>query len=147
MQPDGYLQYTDPDGKVSQIPWRIPRDTGIPLASPTKIPKPLSPASDSLANARSSAGSFHSQAAEIWQLVQDYSATYKIPIPPADAKACLDAIAEEKRKAGLPPPPPEPPRTVEEALGPKPMWGDPMFWDYWRKAKALGFVNEKKKKK
>lgn len=128
MQPDGYLQYTDPDGKISQIPWSIPRDTGTPLAPPIKVPKPLS------------------QAAEIWELVQDYSATYKVPISPADAKACLDAIAEEKRKAGLPPPPPEPPRTVEEALGPRPMWGDPMFWDYWRKAKALGFGNEKKAK-
>jgi hypothetical protein len=128
-QPDGYLTYTDEDGTVSQIPWTAPRDVGVPPADPVKIRRP------------------RTQAEEIWQLVQDYSAAYGIPIPASDAKACLAAIAEEKAAAGRPPSPPPPPQTVEEALGPRPMWGDPMFWDYWRKAKALGFVNEKKKKK
>jgi hypothetical protein len=131
-RPDGYLTYTAEDGTVSQIPWTAPRDSAppqLPLAQPTKPKKPLTPAN------------------EIWQLVQDYSAAYGIPISPADAQACLAAIAEERAAAGRPPSPPPPPRTVEEALGPRPMWGDPLFWDYWRKAKALGFVNEKKAKK
>jgi hypothetical protein len=127
-QPDGYLTYTAEDGTVSQIPWTAPRDVGVPPVTSGKVRRPLT------------------QAEEIWKLVQEYSAAYGVPISPEDAKACLAAIAEEKAAAGRPPSPPPPPSTVEEALGPRPMWGDPMFWDYWRKAKALGFVNEKKKK-
>lgn len=128
-KPTSFLTYRREDGTTEQIPWTAPAPfVASDHPAPPSVKRCLSPAE------------------EIWQLVQDYSKETGIPIQVEDAKACLAAIAEEKRKTGLPPPPPEPPRTVEEALGPRPMWGDPSFWDYWRKAKTLGFVNEKNKK-
>lgn len=81
-------------------------------------------------------------AEEIFEEVKKWWNAQGKPIPISDAKACLDMIKEEKKQ---PEPEPERPKTMEEMLGPKPMWGDPLFWDYWRKAKALGFTKDKKK--
>jgi len=83
------------------------------------------------------------EAEEVWNLVQEFYKAQGRSIPAADATACLKAINEEKKPKT---PPPEREKTVEDHLGPRPMWGDPLFWEYWRKAKALGFTNEKKKK-
>ena len=81
-------------------------------------------------------------AEEVWQLVQDYCRSQGKSVPIAEAKACLQAIAEEKKPKE---PEPEPPKTAEDILGPRPAWGDPMYWPWWNKAKALGLVKPKEK--
>ncbi len=82
------------------------------------------------------------QAEEVWELVQEF---YKgAPIPPDEQSACLDAIEKERNPPPIKDQEPERPKTLEEALGPKPSWGDPLFWDYWRRAKALGFTKKTK---
>ena len=84
-------------------------------------------------------------AEEVWDLVQDYYRLQGKGVPISEAKACLQAIADEKK-------PKEPenigerPKTAEEILGPRPVWGDPMYWPWWNKAKALGLVKPKEKK-
>ena len=76
-------------------------------------------------------------AEEIFEEVKEWYRARGQPVPISDAKMCLDMIKAEKRPAE---PEPERPKTVEDELGTKPMWGDPLFWDYWRKAKALGYT-------
>ena len=69
-------------------------------------------------------------AEEIWIAVQEYSKFHKIPILVADAKACLDAIKEEKK-----------PKAPEVYVTPKAYYGSPEFWKaHWEKKKANGWV-------
>jgi hypothetical protein len=129
MKPTGYLTMTpqEPDeGEPYQIPWTAPQVYEKPAAPPVKPARALTPAE------------------EIFEEVKEWWKSQGKPVPISDAKACLDMIKAEKKE---PEPEPERPKTLEEQLGPRPLWGDPLFWDYWRKAKALGFTNDKKKKK
>lgn len=82
-------------------------------------------------------------AEEVWELVQDWYRSQGRGVPATEARACLDAIKEEKKPKE---PEPERPKTAEEILGPRPAWGDPMFWPWWNKAKAMGLVKPKEKK-
>lgn len=82
-------------------------------------------------------------AEEIWELVQEWYRSQGKGVPVTEATACLQAIKDEKKPKA---PEPEREKTAEEILGPRPAWGDPMFWSWWNKAKALGLVKEKKKK-
>jgi hypothetical protein len=126
MKPTGYLTVTPEEGSPYQIPWTAPCVYDKEPAPAVKIVRPPT------------------QAEEIFEEVKEWYRVQGKPVPISDAKACLDMIKAEKKE---PEPEPERPKTMEEQLGPKPMWGDPLFWDYWRKAKALGFTNDKKKKK
>ena len=123
----GILKAISETGDPYEIPWTAPALPTVSIGSHLPSKRPLT------------------QAEEIFEEVKEWYRAQGKGVPVADAKACLDMIKAEKKE----PEPEEPrkPRTVEEALGPKPMWGDPLFWDYWRKAKALGFTNDKKKKK
>jgi hypothetical protein len=118
-QPSGYLNVTPEEGEPYQIPWTSPSVFKKEVAPVVKLSRPLT------------------QAEEIFEEVKEWYRALGKPVPIGDAKACLDMIKAEKKE---PEPEPERPKTMEEQLGPKPMWGDPLFWDYWRKAKALGFT-------
>lgn len=114
-----YLTATPEEGKPYQIPWTALPSPKIQETMKRNSPRPLTAAE------------------EIFEDVKEWYRALGKPVPIGDAKACLDMIKEEKKE---PEPEPERPKTMEEQLGPKPMWGDPLFWDYWRKAKALGFT-------
>lgn len=126
MEPTGYLTVTPEEGDPYQIPWTAPSVYEKPVAPPAKQPRALTPAE------------------EIFEEVKEWYRAQGKPVPISDAQACLQMIKAEKK---APEPEPEQPKTMEEQLGPKPMWGDPMFWDYWRKAKALGFTKDSAKGK
>jgi hypothetical protein len=79
----------------------------------------------------------------VWQLVQEWYKAQGRGVPADEAKACLLAIREAKKPKE---PEPEREKTAEEILGPRPGWGDPMFWPWWNKAKALGLVKPKSPK-
>jgi hypothetical protein len=127
----GYFDYAG-DASIGvppcKMPWSYPEETPLaPVPLPNKQKRCPTPAE------------------EVWELVQEWYKSQGKSVPVAEAKACLAMIKEEKNPQEVEPEP-DRPKTMEELLGPKPMWGDPIFWDYWRKAKALGFTNDKKKK-
>lgn len=128
-QHGGYLTYTKEDGSTEEIPWSYPEDWG-------KTPAPSSEAKFKPAPLLEE---------EVWQLVQEAYKAQGKGVPPEEAKACLKAIHEAK-KPKAPELEEERPKTAEEILGPRPGWGDPAFWPWWNKAKALGLVQPKKKK-
>jgi hypothetical protein len=125
----GYLEFKgDPERGLppAQIPWSYPEGWGKPVeVKEYKYKRPLT------------------LAEEAWELVQEWYRSQGRSVPIAEAKACLDAIKEEKKPKE---PEPERPKTAEEILGPRPAWGDPMFWPWWNKAKALGLVKPKEPK-
>jgi hypothetical protein len=82
-------------------------------------------------------------AEEVWEHVQTWYRSQGKSVPVAEATACIQAIKDEKKPME---PLPEQPKTAEDILGPRPTWGDPLYWSWWNKAKALGLVQEKKKK-
>lgn len=129
MQPSGYLTVTptEPeDGPPYQIPWSAPGKCKTPTVEGKQMCAPIGASKRALTPAE-----------EIFEEVKEWYRAQGKPVPISDAQACLQMIKAEKK---APEPEPERPKTLEEQLGPKPMWGDPMFWDYWRKAKALGFT-------
>jgi hypothetical protein len=128
----GYLDYAG-DAQLgippAKIPWSYPEDWGtsqVPVEY--KIKREPTPAE------------------EIFELVREYYKEQGKGIPPAEAKQLIDAIKEEKHPKEPAEPEPERPKTAEEILGPRPAWGDPMYWPWWNKAKALGLVKPKEKK-
>lgn len=129
----GFLEIrADPEGNwpAGQIAWSYPED------APTVKPPP--PSAEVLEELKA-----RSPAEEVWWLVQKAYKEQGKPVPVKEAKACLDAIKEEKKPKE---PEPERPKTAEEILGPRPVYGDPAFWPWWNKAKALGLVKPKEKK-
>lgn len=126
-QHGGYLTYTKEDGSTEQIPWSYPEDWGCAVRAPLETKFKPAPIFEE----------------EVWQLVQDYYKEQGKGVPPEEAKACLKAIHEAKKPKE---PEPERPKTAEEILGPRPAYGDPEFWPWWNKAKALGLVKPKVKK-
>lgn len=125
MQPSGYLTCTPEEGEPYEIPWTAYPEDEKHIALAVKQKRMLTPAE------------------QIFEEVKEWYRAQGKPVPIGEAKMCLDMIKDENRPAE---PEPERPKTLEEQLGPKPAWGDSLFWEYWRKAKALGFTNEKKKK-
>jgi hypothetical protein len=127
----GYLTYTKEDGSTEEIPWSYPDgwDAGEPVAAVTADPAKFKPAL--------------LLEEEVWQLVQEAYRAQGRGVPAEEAKACLLAIREAKKPKA---PEPEREKTAEEILGPRPAWGDPMFWPWWNKAKALGLVKPKSPK-
>ena len=124
MEPSGYLTCT-PEEEPYQVSWTAFTADEEPIAVAVKQKRMSTPAE------------------EIFEQVKEWYRVRGTPVPISDAKMCLDMIKAEKKEPELEP---EKPKTLEEQLGPKPVWGDSLFWDYWRRAKALGFTNEKKKK-
>lgn len=102
LQPTGYLNYTNEDGSVDQIPWTDPdayeaqRLAAAATQPPMAVRRPLTPAE------------------EIWEAVQAYCKEQGIRVPVEDAKFCLAAISAEKKERSRPPTPP-----LEEPVGPR----------------------------
>ncbi len=123
----GYFTYTKEDGSTEQIPWSYTEDYGRPAPAQTEMKfKPALLLEE-----------------EVWQLVQEAYKAQGRGVPAEEAKACLLAIREAKKPKE---PEPEREKTAAELLGPRPAWGDPMFWPWWNKAKALGLVKPKSPK-
>ena len=125
MQPSGYITCTPEEEEPYQVSWTAFTADEEPIAVAVKQLRMSTPAE------------------EIFEQVKEWYRVRGTPVPISDAKMCLDMIKAEKKESELEP---EKPKTLEEQLGPKPVWGDSLFFDYWRRAKALGFTNEKKKK-
>jgi hypothetical protein len=126
----GYLDYAgDAERGIppAKIPWSYPEGWGEPVAEMKEMSFKRSP----------------TPAEEVWALVENWYRSQGKSVPLSEAKACLQAIADEKKPKE---PEPERPKTAEEILGPRPVYGDPAFWPWWNKAKALGLVKPKEKK-
>lgn len=113
----GYLKFTNPDGRVEDIPWNLTAPRLTPC-SEIAIRRSLTPAE------------------EVWQLVQDYYKENGMRVPLNEAKLCLAAITEEKEEWTRPPPPPQLhisglPLEMDD---PKPSeFGTPAFWAWTRR--------------
>jgi hypothetical protein len=123
----GYLFMESIDGEPVQfIPWSPPEEDPSPevvaasqAAAAASIPKKLSPAY------------------EILEAVQEYYRAQGKGVPPADMKACLEMIKEEKA-----PKAPEP--ELPPAKPARPEYGSKEFWAaYWAKKRAAGHVTKK----
>ena len=140
MQPSGYITCTPEEGELIGAS-RLEHGSLYKRAEPYQIPWTAFTADEEPIAVAVKQLRMSTPAEEIFEQVKEWYRVRGTPVPISDAKMCLDMIKAEKKE-----PEPEKPKTLEEQLGPKPAWGDSLFWDYWRRAKALGFTNEKKKK-
>jgi hypothetical protein len=141
VEPTGYLDYTRPDGTVEKLAWTDPavyEERRLAYIATQPPSPPLKRAPILLSE-------------EVWEAVQEYYRLRGERVPPEEAKACVMAVAEERRACARPPtPPPAEPVGADgkrkhisgmplEEDDPKPYFEGqptPEFWAWARRQKA-----------